>query len=74
MAKHQKIKIMYTTNAIESLNKSYIRINKGRRIFPSETSLEKSLYLATEIITEKSVNKVSKHCIMSSVFSARLIK
>lgn len=46
-------KIMYTTNTIESLNNSYKRINKGRRIFPSETSLEKSLYLATEIITEK---------------------
>ena len=46
-------KIMYTTNAVESLNNSYKRINKGRRIFPSETSLEKSLYLATEIITER---------------------
>ena len=46
-------KIMYTTNAIESLNNSYKRINKGRRIFPSEQSLEKSLFLATEIITEK---------------------
>ena len=46
-------KIMYTTNAIESLNNSYKRINKGRRIFPSENSLEKSLYLATEIITER---------------------
>ena len=46
-------KIMYTTNAIESLNNSYKRINKGRRIFPSELSLEKSLFLVTEIITEK---------------------
>lgn len=46
-------KIMYTTNAIESLNNSYKRINKGRRIFPSELSLEKSLFLATEIITER---------------------
>ena len=44
---------MYTTNAIESLNNSYKRINKGLRIFPSEQSLEKSLFLATEIITEK---------------------
>jgi len=52
-------KIMYTTNAIESLNNSYKRINKGRRIFPSETSLEKSLYLATEIITEKWTTKYS---------------
>ena len=46
-------KIMYTTNSIESLNNSYKRINKGRRIFPTEQSLEKSLFLATEIITEK---------------------
>lgn len=46
-------KIMYTTNAIESLNNSYKRINKGRRIFPSELSLEKGLFLATEIITER---------------------
>lgn len=52
-------KIMYTTNAIESLNNSYKRINKGRRMFPSELSLEKSLYLATEIITERWTTKYS---------------
>lgn len=46
-------KIIYTTNSIESLNNSYKRINKGRRTFPSVQSLEKSVYLATEIITEK---------------------
>ena len=28
-------KIMYTTNAIESLNNSYKRLNKGRRVFPT---------------------------------------
>jgi putative transposase len=46
-------KIIYTTNSIESLNNSYKRINKGRRAFPTIQSLEKSIYLATEIITEK---------------------
>jgi len=46
-------KIIYTTNSIESLNNSYKRINKGRRTFPSIQSLEKSVYLATDIITEK---------------------
>lgn len=46
-------KIIYTTNSIESLNNSYKRINKGRRTFPSVLSLEKSIYLATDIITEK---------------------
>ena len=46
-------KIIYTTNSIESLNNSYKRINKGRPTFPSIQSLEKSVYLSTEIITEK---------------------
>lgn len=46
-------KIIYTTNSIESLNNSYKRINRGRPTFPSIQSLEKSVYLATEIITEK---------------------
>ena len=46
-------KIMYTTNAIESLNNSYKRLNKGRRVFPTIQSLEKSIYLSTKIITEK---------------------
>ena len=46
-------KIIYTTNSIESLNNSYKRINKGRPTIQSIQSLEKSVYLATEIITEK---------------------
>lgn len=46
-------KIMYTTNAIESLNNSYKRLNKGRRVFSTIQSLEKSIYLSTKIITEK---------------------
>lgn len=33
--------------------------NKERRIFPNEISLEKSLYLVTEIITEKWTSKYS---------------
>ena len=46
-------KIMYTTNAIESLNNCYKKLNKGRRVFPTVQSLEKSMYLSTKIITEK---------------------
>ena len=46
-------KIMHTTNAIESLNSSYRRINKSRTVFPSDQSLLKSMYLATLKITEK---------------------
>ena len=45
-------KIMYTTNAIESLNSIYKRINRNRSVFPTNLALLKTLYLAT-IRTEK---------------------
>jgi len=40
-------KIIYTTNAIESLNSTYRRLNRSRSVFPNETSLLKALYLST---------------------------
>ena len=46
-------KIIYTTNAIESLNSGYRRLNKQRSVFPSDTALLKALYLATHEITKK---------------------
>ena len=46
-------KVIYTTNAIESLNSGYRRLNKQRSVFPSDTALLKSLYLATQEISKK---------------------
>ena len=46
-------KIIYTTNAIESLNSGYRRLNKQRSVFPSDTALLKALYLATHEIAKK---------------------
>ena len=46
-------KSFYTTNAIESLNSSYRRLNRQRSVFPSSTALLKALYLATVEITKK---------------------
>ena len=37
----------YTTNAIESLNSSYRRLNRQRSVFPSSQALLKALYLST---------------------------
>ena len=37
----------YTTNAIESLNSCYRRLNKQRSVFPSSQALKKALYLGT---------------------------
>ena len=39
--------IIYTTNAIESLNSTYRKLNRQRSIFPSDKALLKALYLAT---------------------------
>ena len=49
---------LYTTNAIESLNSQYRRINAGRPVFPSEDALMKALFLATRNITKKWTNRI----------------
>lgn len=46
-------KIMYTTNAIESLNRSYRKYTKTKSVFPSDQALMKCMYLATMNITKK---------------------
>ena len=45
--------VMYTTNAIESLNSSYRRANRNRVVFPTNMSLIKTMYLATLNIEKK---------------------
>ena len=44
---------IYTTNAIESLNSTYRKLNRQRSVFPSDTALLKALYLATFEATKK---------------------
>lgn len=46
-------KVIYTTNAIESLNATYRKLNRQRSVFPSDTALMKALYLATFEATKK---------------------
>lgn len=46
-------KIIYTTNAIESLNATYRKLNRQRSVFPSDKALLKALYLATFEATRK---------------------
>lgn len=45
--------VIYTTNAIESLNSTYRRLNRQRSVFPSDQALLKALYLATFEATKK---------------------
>ncbi|MEG2504709.1 MAG: IS256 family transposase, partial [Carnobacterium sp.] len=46
-------KVIYTTNAIESLNATYRKLSRQRSVFPSDTALLKALYLATFEATKK---------------------
>ena len=46
-------KIMYTTNAIESLNSQFRKVTKAKLIFPNDESLMKMLYLATQNVSKK---------------------
>ncbi len=46
-------RIMYTTNIIERLNRQYRKVTKTKSIFPSDTALEKMLYLASRNVIKK---------------------
>lgn len=46
-------KVIYTTNAIESLNSTYKKLNRQRSVFPNDSALLKALYLATLQATKK---------------------
>lgn len=46
-------KIMYTTNSIENFNRQLRKVTKNKTIFPTDFSLEKSLYLAMINATAK---------------------
>lgn len=46
-------KVIYTTNAIESLNATYRKLNRQRSVFPSDTALLKALCLSTFEATKK---------------------
>ena len=46
-------KIIYTTNCIESLNSQFRKVTKTKLIFPTDESLLKMLYLATENVVKK---------------------
>ena len=46
-------KVIYTTNAIESLNYSLRKVLKNRGAFPNDESIQKILYLALQNASKK---------------------
>jgi putative transposase len=55
-------KVLYTTNAIESLNRSLRKISKNRGVFPNQESLFKLYYLALERIAKKWTMPIYNWC------------
>lgn len=53
-------KVIYTTNAIESLNSTYRKLNRQRSVFPSDKALLKALYLSTFEATKKWTSSIRK--------------
>ena len=46
-------RIMYTTNIIEGANRQYRKVTKTKSVFPSDSALEKMLYLASGNVVKK---------------------
>lgn len=46
-------RVIYTTNAIESINSSIRKVIKNRKIFPKDNSVFKVIYLAIEQVSKK---------------------
>jgi len=46
-------KVIYTTNAIESLNMTLRKVMKNKRVFPSDDAAFKQIYLALQNISKK---------------------
>ena len=44
-------RIIYTTNAIEGLNSQLRKVTNNKRVFPSDDSVFKTLYLTIDYIT-----------------------
>jgi putative transposase len=55
-------KALYTTNAIESVNRSLRKISKTRGVFPTQESLLKLYYLALERIAKKWTMPIHNWC------------
>lgn len=46
-------RIIYTTNALEGFNRQLRKFTKTKTVFPTDDSLTKSLFLATEVVMKK---------------------
>ncbi|WP_342265295.1 IS256 family transposase [Cardinium endosymbiont of Philonthus spinipes] len=46
-------RVIYTTNAVESVNSQFRRVTKNKRVFPNDIAVFKTLYLTINYMTRK---------------------
>ncbi len=64
-------KVIYTTNAIESMNNSIRKVTKNRNIFPSDEAAIKLLYMALKNIKKKWTMPIRNWSLAMHQFSIR---
>ncbi len=64
-------KVIYTTNAIESLNSSLRKVTKNRNCFPNDDAAVKLLYMALQNITKKWTMPIRNWALAIGQFSIR---
>lgn len=69
-------KIIYTTNALEGFNRQLRKFTKIKTVFPTDDSLQKSLFLATEVVMKKWTSPVQNWALtlaqLSIMFEERI--
>lgn len=61
-------KMIYTTNTLEGFNRQLRKFTKTRTVFPTDESLRKSLYLATEVVMKKWTSPIPNWGVILSQF------
>ncbi len=61
-------KMIYTTNALEGFNRQLRKFTKTKTVFPTDDSLRKSLYLATDVVMKKWTSPVANWGLILSQF------
>ncbi|WP_342265144.1 IS256 family transposase [Cardinium endosymbiont of Philonthus spinipes] len=51
-------RVIYTTNAVESVNSQFRRVTKNKRVFPNDIAVFKTLYLTINYMTRKWTSSV----------------
>lgn len=64
-------KLIYTTNTVEGYHRQVRRVTKNKGVFPSDTALEKLVYLAYRNICEKWTMPITDWALISQQFAIK---